>query len=102
MVLANGDVLVADEDGLIVGLLGFIVTDHHFSGQRYAAELMWYVMPEHRKGAVGLKLLWEAEKRAKKLGAESMTFTAPNEDVAAIYTRFGYHKLEVAFQKVLT
>ena len=105
MVMHNGLILLAVKDDEVIGVLGFIVADHHFSGQRYAAELMWWVEPEHRKGESfsdipALNLLREAEQRAKALGAESMTFTAPNDDVAHLYKRFGYSKLEVAFQKV--
>jgi ribosomal protein S18 acetylase RimI-like enzyme len=97
----NGNVLVGEEDGKVVGLLAFITTLHHFSGQPYAAELMWYVEPEYRKGGIGLRLLWEAEKMAKAVGAKDMVFTAPNEDVAALYKRFGYEKLEVTYRKTL-
>jgi ribosomal protein S18 acetylase RimI-like enzyme len=100
-VLVNGKILLGEEDGEVIGLLGFITAEHHFSGQKYAAELMWYVLPEHRKTGIGLKLLWEAEKQAKAMGAEDMVFTAPNEAVAAIYKRFGYSQLEVVCRKRL-
>ena len=100
-VMDKGRILLGEEEGQVVGLIGFILANHHFSGQRYAAELMWYIEPEHRKGGPGLKLLWEAEKQAKEMGAESFLFTAPNEDVAALYKRFGYDKLEVTYRKTL-
>jgi GNAT superfamily N-acetyltransferase len=101
-VMQNGTILLGEENGEVVGVLGFIRADHHFSGQPYAAELMWYVLPEHRAGGLGLKLLWEAERLAKAAGAKSMAFTAPNDATAALYERFGYHKLEVTYQKDLT
>lgn len=100
-VMDKGRILLGEENGKVVGLLGFIVANHHFSGQRYAAELMWYVEEEHRKGGIALKLLWEAEKQAKDMGAEDMVFTAPNEDAAALYARFGYSKMEVTYRKAL-
>lgn len=100
-VLSGGTVLLGEEDGQVVGLVGFIVADHHFSGQRYAAELMWYVEPEHRKGGIAMQLMWEAEKLAKDKGAESMIFTAPNDSVASLYKRFGYEQLEVVYSKSL-
>lgn len=100
-VLEGGKILLGIEDGKVVGLIGFIFARHHFSDQPYAAELMWYVEEERRKGGMGLQLLWAAEKVAKEMGAEDMLFTAPNDDVAAIYTRFGYSKLEITFRKVL-
>lgn len=100
-VMDRGRILLGEECGEVVGLLGFIVANHHFSGQKYAAEMMWYVEREHRKGGIAIKLLWEAEKQAKELGAEDMVFTAPNEDVSALYQRFGYHKMEVTYRKAL-
>lgn len=99
--LSNGHILLAEDDGEVVGLLGFIVADHHFSGQRYATELMFYVEPEHRKGGAALKLFWECERMAKELGAKTMVFTAPNDGVAALYKRFGYRQLEIAYSKAL-
>lgn len=100
-VLANGKIIVAEESGQIIGMLGFVTTLHHMDGQPYSSELIWFVLPEHRKGGAAIKLLWEAEKKAKEMGAKSFVFTAPNEDVAALYKRFGYHKLEVTFRKTL-
>lgn len=100
-VMDKGRILLGEEDGEIVGLLGFIVANHHFSGQRYATELMWYVQPNHRKGGIALKLLWECEKQAREMGAEDMVFTAPNEDVSSLYRRFGYDKMEVTYRKSL-
>lgn len=100
-VMDKGRILLGEEDGVVVGLIGFIIANHHFSGQKYAAELMWFVPEEHRKGGMGMKLLWEAEKQAKEMGAEDMLFTAPNTSVAAIYKRFGYEELEVTYRKTL-
>lgn len=105
-VMQIGKILLAEEEGKIVGLLGFIVTDHHFSGQRYASELMWYVLPEHRKLKAGftghgMELLKEAERMAKEAGAKDFVFTAPNDGVAQLYKRMGYSQLEVAFRKEL-
>lgn len=100
-VMDQGKVLLSEDNGKVTGIIGFIVTDHHFSGQRYAAELMWYVLKDHRAGGNGLQLLWAAEKQAKEMGAETMVFTAPNDEVASIYKRFGYSKLEVAFHRKL-
>lgn len=98
----NGKVLVLENDeGKVSGLLGFIIFPHYFTKEPTATEIMWYVLPEERKGGGGIKLLWEAEKVAKEMGATRMGFTAPNEDVSALYKRFGYKKVEVTFMKSL-
>ena len=101
MVMQSGKILLGEEEGKVVGLIGFIFANHHFSNQPYVAELMWYVEPEHRKGGIAMHLLWEAEKLATAMGALSFLFTAPNDSVAAIYKRFGYKQLEVTYTKPL-
>lgn len=96
-----GQVLLYEEGGAVHGLLGFVVSPHFFTGEIVAAEIMWYVLPEHRAGGHALTLLWEAEKTARLLGATRLQFTAPNEKVGDIYTRFGFEKIEVLYQKEL-
>lgn len=100
-VMAAGKILVAEDNGKIGGVLGFIFAHHHFSGQPYAAELMWYCLKSFRPGGTAIKLLWEAEKLAKEMGAETFCFSAPNAEVGALYSRFGYKPLETTYRKVL-
>ena len=98
----NGRILLYENDGgQVVGLLGFIIFPHYFTQEPTATEIMWYVEPEERKGGGALKLLWEAEKQAKAMGATRMGFTAPDEQVSALYQRFGYKKVEVTYMKEL-
>lgn len=100
---AKGKVLLwENDDARIVGLLGFVIFPHYFTGELTANEIMWYVLPEERKGGAGIKLLWAAEELAKKLGATRMQFTAPTEEVGALYAKFGYFKVEVGYRKDLT
>lgn len=98
----DGHILVADKDGKPIGVIAFIVMPHWFSGETTATEMIWYVEPEHRPGGIGMRLLWEAEKQALDLGAASMGMTAPTEAVGDVYKRFGYRKVEVAYQKRLS
>lgn len=99
---AAGKVLLYENDnGKVVGLLAFIIFPHYFTQEPTATEIMWYVEPEERVGGGGLKLMWEAEKMAKTMGAKRFGFTAPTEEVAALYKRFGYKQIEVSFQKEL-
>lgn len=93
--------LYENDDGKVVGLLGFIIFPHYFTGEPTATEIMWYVEPEERSGGGAIKLLWEAEKQAKEIGATRMGFTAPNEEVGSLYQRFGYKKVEVSYMKEL-
>lgn len=98
----NGKVLLYENDhGKVVGLLAFLIYPHYFTQEPTATEIMWYVEPEERAGGGGIKLLWEAEKQAKAMGALRMGFTAPTAEVASLYERFGYKQVEVSFQKEL-
>jgi len=101
VMVMGATVLVAEEEGRVCGLLAFATADHHFSGEKYSAELMWYVEPEHRKGGVAIKMMWEAERIAKEQGSKHFVFTAPTDEVAALYKRFGYSQLEVNYRKAL-
>lgn len=97
----NGRVLVAEENGILVGLLGFILFPHYFSGVLTAGEVMWYTEPEFRQSFTSLALLRAAERMARHLGAKRMQFTAPTREVAAAYEKLGYSPIEVSYQKVL-
>lgn len=97
----NGKVLLAEDGGRVVGLLGFVVYPHYFTGKLTAIELMWYVEPEHRSSFAAIALLRAGQRIAKTMGATKMQFTAPTEDVGRMYEMLGYSKLEVAYQKSL-
>lgn len=96
----KGKILLYENDeGKVCGLLGFIIFPHYFTGEITAGELMWYVEPHERMGCPAFRLLWEAEKLAKSLGAKRMQLTAPTTKVEEMYKRFGYQQIEVSFQK---
>jgi GNAT superfamily N-acetyltransferase len=99
---ANGKILLYENDnGKVAGLLGFIIFPHYFTQEPTATEVMWYVEPEERKEGGAIKLLWEAEKQAKEMGATRMGFTAPTAEVGKLYERFGYKQVEVTYMKEL-
>ncbi len=94
-----GGVLVSERDGQVVGMIGYVLFPHFISGEMTASEAFWWVEPEHRGD--GIKLLREAEKRAKQAGALRMQMIAPNDKVAQLYERFGYAFVESAYQRNL-
>ena len=96
-----GKVLLWIEDWQAVGMLGFVIFNHHFRGECTCQELAWYVLPEHRAGGAGIKLFWEAQKMAKEAGAKRIQFSAPNEQVGAIYKRYGFEQIEVCYERTL-
>ncbi len=98
----NGIILLYENDSKkVVGLLGFLIFAHPFTAEPTATEIVLYVEPKERVGGAGLKLMWEAEKQAKAMGATYMGFTAPTDEVGALYARFGYRRVEVTYLKEL-
>lgn len=98
---ADGRVLLLEENGKVVGLLGFLIFPHYFTGEKTASEIMWFVEEHHRCSFGAIALLRCAERKARELGAKHMGLTAPNEDIAKIYTVAGYKPVETSYMKEL-
>ena len=94
-----GCLLVSERAGQLVGMLGYFVYPHFISGEQTAGEVFWWVEPECR--GEGVKLLREAEKRARESGAERMQMIAPTDRVANLYKRLGYEFVEASYQRSL-
>lgn len=62
LVMSMGKILLVEEDGKVVGLLGLLFANHHFSGQPYATELMWYLLPEYRASFAAIALMRAGER----------------------------------------
>lgn len=90
--LAKDGLLLAERDGAIVGMLGFIVHSHFISGEIAAGEVFWWMEPEFRGD--GLKLVDEAKRRARLAGALYLDMIAPSKRVARLYQHLGYEFVE--------
>jgi GNAT superfamily N-acetyltransferase len=99
LIAGDGEILVSERDGNLVGMLGYIVYAHHLSGEKIAGELFWWVEPEARGD--GLRLLRQAEKRAKAAGATRMQMISPSKRVSDLYERLGYEQVETTYQVTL-
>jgi len=95
LLLSDG-LLVAEKDGKIIGMLGFIIHSHFISGETVAGEVFWWMEPEHRGD--GLKLLDETKRRARLAGAKYLHMIAPSERVARLYKHLHYEFVESTFQ----
>jgi len=95
----RNSVLVAEEDGQLTGMLGFLIYPHFLSGDLTAGEVFWWMEPGHR--GAGVRLLRETEKRAQLAGASHVQMIAPNERVAEFYERLGYRYIESSYQRTL-
>jgi GNAT superfamily N-acetyltransferase len=102
----TGLLLVADVDGVAVGAVGLMTTPLYANRDVLAAaELYWYVEPEHRDNGAGRALLAAIENAARDAGVKvlgMMALEAVEPDkAAAIYKLMGYVPAERTFLKVL-
>lgn len=97
------DFLLLIDDGEVVGMIAGGVLPAFFSKALIAQEQFWYVKPSKR-GIMGLKLLDAWEKRMVKKGAENfiMMTLACNRDMAKLFERKKYQKIETIFIKKAT
>lgn len=95
----HGLVLVDEQRGELVGMIGVIATHHPHSGDPVMSELFWYVLPRARGG--GVRLLLEAEAWARVNGVGKSLVVSPNDSVSDMYERLGYIPLERQFIKNL-
>lgn len=95
-------VLVAADQatGALVGMISVLLYTHHLSGVRQAHEVVWWVDPEER-GALGLRLLRDAERWARAQGAESLDLIAPTARSEQLYDRLGYTPVERMYYRKL-
>lgn len=97
-----GIVFVMEHEGLIVGMLGVLLSDHPMSGERWATEVCWWVDPAHR--GCGVRLLRQAEAWATTRGAVRLVTVSPagSADVDRLYEALGYAPVETSWQKPLS
>jgi GNAT superfamily N-acetyltransferase len=97
--IPQGWLLLAEHEGESVGMIGFYVYPHFFTGEIVAGELFWWMEPEHR--GHGKALLKAAEEEARRCGAKSMQMIAPDPRVGKLYERIGYTYVESTYQRNL-
>lgn len=99
----KGHVLVIEYEGKVVGLMGFIIFPHYFSGDITGGELMWYCLPEYRKlcGLDTIMLVRRAERMCREAGAKWMQLSAPTQEVAGAYESMKYKPMEMTYRKEL-
>lgn len=92
----DGDVLVAEDGGRVVGMLALTAYAHPMSGERIATEVCWWVEPAQRGS--GVRLFHAAEAWAREHGAAVFQMIAPSRQVARFYERMGLHAIETTYQ----
>lgn len=101
----GGVLLVAEADGVVVGIAGAALYPAYFNaGLTMAQELFWYVEAAHRNG-LGAALLRELEAGCRAKGAHTFTMITvaglDDELLAKVYRRKGFRPAERSFIKRL-
>jgi GNAT superfamily N-acetyltransferase len=93
--------LSAQDDGPH-GVLMASAQDHPFAAIRYAAEVVWWIDPDHRGGTASEMLAaYEAWAVSRNCTFASMAALEAAPRAGAIYRRRGYQPVETHFLKSL-
>lgn len=107
--LNNGVIVhvAKDPEDTIIGFVIGVICESHpiFGNVKYAAELAWYVHPDHRGKGTAVKLLNEFEVYARVSGCKFVVCAAMHnssfDQVKSMYEKNGYVATEVSFIKEL-
>jgi len=96
-------VLMAEEEGEVVGMVGVFTGYGLTSEAPYARIISLVVDPAHRGGGVGAMLVSAAEAWARERGAESLHLTTAlhREGAHRFYERVGYERTGTRFYRRL-
>lgn len=101
----NHVMLLAEDDGVVCGMVGLFVAPFMFNAGKVAAyEVVWWVNPEAQGQGAGKALLAAIEPACRAKGADAiqMVHLASSPPQAAeIYARMGYAHTESSWTKVV-
>jgi GNAT superfamily N-acetyltransferase len=101
-VLENGTVLVAELDGVLIGMIALSAQPHILTGEFFCDEVCWWVEPEFRLGSVGEQLLTAAEDWARTRNLSMLKMVAPaGTHVGNFYISRGFFEVETSYLKRL-
>ncbi|MEF2156391.1 GNAT family N-acetyltransferase [Luteimonas sp. FXH3W] len=103
--LVDHVLLIAEQDGQPVGMVGLMVSPFLFSpSQTFATEIVWWVEESARSNGVGIELLRAVEPACKQKGCTSIQMmhlaTSPKQ-AGLLYQRLGYRHSETSYFKVI-
>lgn len=103
--LAKGVLLVADDDGPLIGMVGLAFVPFIFNrAKTMACEVMWWVEPGCRELGVGMSLLRAIEAPCREAGAMAIQLLHLADSPAAAahgYERLGFTLREHSYLKGL-
>lgn len=97
-------VIVAEDEGKIVGALAAYCYEPIWSDQKIACEVLWHVKPEYRKGRRGLDMMDAYEAWAKSRGcvfAQYGILSSSPQTMPALYEKRGCVLAEHIYYKAV-
>ncbi len=100
---ALGGVLVAEKENTLVGMFAFHISEHFFSDDLFASDIVMYIKPEHRGGSIfprfvaAFEILTDERGVKEKLLGVSTGVDA--ERTLAVLARLGYLPVETGTMK---
>jgi len=99
----TGRIIIAEKEGVVVGVLGFIVYNDLLCGELRSSETFWFVRKADR--GIGLKLLDAFEDLSKEMGVKNILMMHLKrlmpEKLKSIYLKRGYREIETQYIKGL-
>lgn len=97
--------MVVRVDGRMVGyVIGFVRRQMHYADSLSFICDIYFVLPEYRKGRIGLELFKELEKAMVARGVDKIYLgckAASHLDRSRLFEHLGYQKIEYVFAKVI-
>ncbi len=91
---AVGGVLVAEKENILVGMFAFCISQHFFSDDLFASDIVMYIKPEHRGGSIFPRFVTAFEILADEYGVKekllSVSAGIDSERTLAVLKRMGY------------
>lgn len=98
----DGILIVAEEDGEIIGGFAGYVVEYYFSHDKLASDFALFVSASHRGGMAAVRLIKEYIRKAKELGAvvvqAGITTGVNVEATTKLYQRLGFVNNGVLFE----
>jgi len=77
----GGGVFLAEQDGVIIGMIGGLASEHLFTQQKTAYAICHYVHPLSRGTSAGVRLIKAFEKWAFEIAQVNATILCPSTGI---------------------
>ena len=96
-------VTTARHDGKLIGYVSDVLSPNlHYRSLKTAANDLFWLAPEHRKGGLGLRLLLASEGFAREMGANQFVKRVKlHLDFGPVLERLGYVPIERVYSKLV-